>query len=287
MPFRAYNLLFGLIGAVLVVLLLLSRANLLSQGRTGPTWKRRLISAGLMVLGALGFSSIGGQSGCTRKGTPVADVKNVTTATAPDTGDRRDARTGASESGTDSAAAASTQSPWQLIKNAWRTMAPLAADSPGSTGKQREEAVDRMKLALAAIDALVKSGGMDETEARLLKADAARLQTDMFRAPPSDFKGTCYRSARFLPAKDSLERINKRLPLLRRLVTSGKLRPEVLARLLPTVERDLQVLSSERELKKLAPNQRTRAVAAAQRTQQAIAQIKEQLLKQGKPQQAK
>ncbi len=69
MPHRTYHLVLGLLGLLAVVALLLARADLARQRTTGPRWKRRLVSAGLVLLGVLGLGSFGAQPGCKSSGT--------------------------------------------------------------------------------------------------------------------------------------------------------------------------------------------------------------------------
>jgi len=80
MPHRAYHLLLGVAGLFAVAALLIAGADLLRHSRSGPGWKRRLVSAGMLLLGALGFGSLGGTAACPGKTT---DGEKAASSSAP------------------------------------------------------------------------------------------------------------------------------------------------------------------------------------------------------------
>ena len=167
-----------------------------------------------------------------------------------------------------------TASAWATIKAAWRFISPLAADSSKSTKLQRNQASEKMKQALAAVDGLAAAGKLSAPEAGLLKTQAARLQADMRRFPPKDFNGRCYRRAGFVPAKNSLQQINRRLPLLSKLVAAGKVHPRVLARVVPALERDLKILTTPEELKRLWKGDGKKVPRAVRRARAVLAKLR-------------
>ena len=466
MPHRAYHLVLGLAGLLAVAVLLLAGADLLRQSRSGPGWKRRLVSAGLLLLGALGFGSLGGTVGCPGKDGAGGDKTGTTSTTGgamikpppgnPDKPDKPDkpaapaaadpfkelkalqteaeliasgkqgqypfdragqqrlltalqrapslvddlqakgelsageaglwkqdlvtltgkvaefrptemknatcyqahaiqppgvvslARlrlrlplleqlvaadrlrpevtrkiltqieadlrvaglpaggedkelvakvqelvvrikgrldmAGASSAvkehgaagtggGTDDKSSLDATEQWRAVKEAWRAIAPLAAASSRSTSAQRSVAEEKLKLALTALDALVQAGKLSAPEAGLLRADAERLRRDMVQSPPTDFQGTCYRRAPFIPAAASLAQLNKRLPLLQQLAARKAIQPAVVARMLPTLERDVQILSSDSEVQRMGPAQRAKVPGAVRRARELIAAL--------------
>jgi len=448
MPHRAYHLVLGIAGLLFVAALLLAGANLLRHSRSGSGWKQRLVSAGLLLLGALGFGSLGG-AGCTNNKTtagkpevttpdkpvkpdqpdkltadkPTADkptdamkhltslqaeaeaiaagkkgrhpfdraakkqflaalrkgrdriddlqqagtinageaglckadlgllegkvagfrpseMKNATCYQAraipppgtvslarlrrrlpllqklaaadklnPDVtrkvlrrieldlreagqpqgdadkalvGDARtlvarikarlDGKQGAAvpDKAGDASAAA-----WAAINEAWRVIKPLAANSSKSTKLQRRQADEKMKQALAAVKGLAAAGKLSAPEAGLLERQAARLQADMRRSPPADFQGRCYRRRSFLPAKNSMEQINRRLPLLNKLAAAGKVNPQVLSRVLTALERDLKILTTPDELNKMWDADKKKVPRAVKRARAVLAKLKQ------------
>ncbi len=65
MPQRAMNLILAVLGLLAVAGLLLAGADIYRAARTGPGWKRRLVTAGLFLLAMLGVTS------CEKKDRPV------------------------------------------------------------------------------------------------------------------------------------------------------------------------------------------------------------------------
>ena len=68
MPYRAYHLLLGLAGVAAILVLLVLRADPDHHVDQGPRWKRRLVSAGLLLLASMG---LGPAVGCTEGKDPA------------------------------------------------------------------------------------------------------------------------------------------------------------------------------------------------------------------------
>ena len=130
-----------------------------------------------------------------------------------------------------------------------------------------------MKAALAAVDGLMRAGKLTAAEAQLLKAVAARLKSDMYKYPPSDRSVKCYKMKHLEPARASLGRLSARLPLLQKMVASGRVKPVVLARVLPAVRKDLTQLTSAAKLKPLRPDEKKKAAALAQKIKTVLKKI--------------
>jgi hypothetical protein len=166
-----------------------------------------------------------------------------------------------------------TNKAWQQVVAAWKYITPLAANSSASTTTQRKQADGKMKAALAAVDGLAKAGKITAAEAQLLKDVAARLRTDMHKSRPSDLSVKCYKTKYIDPARASLGRLSTRLPLLQKMVASGRVKPPVLARVLPSVRRDLTRLTDARRLKRLRPDEKKMAAALATKIQTVLRKI--------------
>ncbi len=162
---------------------------------------------------------------------------------------------------------------WRQVIAAWKYITPLAAKSSASTTTQRKQADGKMKGALTAVDGLVTAGKLTAAEAGLLKAAAARLRADMYRSPPSDRSVTCYEMMRLEPARASLRRLSVRLPLLEKMVASGRVKSVVLARVLPAVRKDLSQLTNARQIKSLRPQEQKKAAALAQKIKAVLQKI--------------
>jgi len=162
---------------------------------------------------------------------------------------------------------------WQQVEAAWKYITPLAAKSSASTTTQRRQADRLMKGALVAVDALVKSQQLTAVEAQLLKAEAAGLQSEMYRSRPADLSVKCYKTKYLEPAQASLGRLSVRLPLLRKMVAAGKVKPPVLARVLPAVRKDLTLLTDASQLQRLRPDEKKKAAALAKKIKAVLQKI--------------
>lgn len=96
----------------------------------------------------------------------------------------------------------------------------------------------------------------------------------MLRSPPADTRVKCYKRKLLVPAADSLERIDRRLPLLEQLVAGKQLAPAVLDRVLPTLERDVQILSSPEEVQRMQDAARPQAPDAARKAKALLRKIR-------------
>jgi hypothetical protein len=134
---------------------------------------------------------------------------------------------------------------WHKVEEAWKFCMPLAKTG-SSTNAQRRQADSKLKGAKEAVGLLLAAGLLSKPESELLRAQAGRIREDIYRNPPIDERGTCYDMAFIHPAQRSYKRLQKRLPLLKRLADSGKVHGSVLERLLITIEADLKVLSGEK-----------------------------------------
>ncbi len=166
-----------------------------------------------------------------------------------------------------------------VINDFFATIKPLAEDSGSSTTLQRQAAEAKMKKALAALKELVAAGELSEGEAKLMRLEAERLDEAMGESPPADMQVRCYRRAYIQPAKRSLKRLNQRLPLLEKLAAGGKIKPGVMARMLPALEQDLKILSDPKQLKRLPKKDQAGAGAAAAKARKVLERPKK--LKQG------
>jgi hypothetical protein len=163
---------------------------------------------------------------------------------------------------------------WKMVKAAWRFIAPLAADSHKSTSAQRKQAAEKMKAALAALDGLVKAGKLTQPEATLLTSEAERLKGEMYRSPPADMRVKCYKRKHVSRGEVSLARIQKRLPLLQKLVADKKISPAVMGRVLPTLQRDVETLSTPRLVKRMDDKLEPKVPGALKQGQAMLAKIR-------------
>ena len=169
-----------------------------------------------------------------------------------------------------------TAAHWRTILAAWRFAKPLA-DSHKSTSAQRVQADRHLKAATAAAAELAKAGAISDAEAGLLADEADAVRTEMRRKSPTDFKGKCYETIYIPPARESFDRLSKRLSLLQKLAAAGKVNPAVVKRVLPTVRADLATLADPKQAKALQPARRARLEKITADTQAAVAKIEKLL----------
>jgi hypothetical protein len=110
-----------------------------------------------------------------------------------------------------------------------------------------------------------------------LRSDAERLRKDIVKNPPADSTVSCYNVAYLPPARESLERLTQRLPLVEGLVAREGLHPEACRKIVAALRRDLEVLGSEQELRKLSEAERTRSAELRRTAMERIARIEKKL----------
>ena len=164
---------------------------------------------------------------------------------------------------------------WKTILNAWTTAGALA--DQGSTTAQRRDADKLLDQARLKAKELAAAGLLARAEADLLCADADRLHERIYATMPTDSKVTCYDMACVPAAKESLERLNKRLPLLKQLAADGKLHPAAVRKVLPVIEADLKTLSDTKETGKLGSTDQTQAKKTSDEVKMTLVGIKKAL----------
>jgi hypothetical protein len=153
---------------------------------------------------------------------------------------------------------------WKQLEAAWKEGEAVASGSRGQYPFDRAGR-ERLLAALAAagsgLDALVKRSLLAQPAAELLKKDLALLAGRVREFRPTEMRGaTCYEPMPLkVPARESLERLRERMPLLQRLAASDKLPRVALDKLLARVERDLGELEAEDKTKPLARAERAEA----------------------------
>jgi hypothetical protein len=230
---RLLNIVLAIAGVLVVAAIAVLGYDAYRAARTGPRWRRRLVGAGLMLLAALGIP------GCS------------SAAEAP-----------AGQSEPDSKGLAGSPE-WKRIEPTWREADEVAS---GRRGPYPFDEAGQKKLlgALAAavedVDALLRRGILNDAEAGLLKQDLAQLTHGVQAKRPTELKmATCYKPMMYLPARDSMERLTARLPLLENLAASEKVHAAVARKVLASIERDIATLSDPKLLHTLPEADRPKA----------------------------
>jgi hypothetical protein len=212
---RAAQLLLALAGVLVLAALALARRD---RSR-GPPWRRRLVTAGLGLLAALGCSDRGNAATPPAPPTPSQDRAGL------------DARI-----------------EWQRLQALAEEGDAIASGQRGpypfdAKGKQRLDA--RFVATGADLDALVAAGLLDRAEAELLAWRLGKLRGAVARFMTVEEQPVmCY--APMPPrdvARESADRLRERLPILERLVAARALHPRVLAKLLEAAEEDRRALA--------------------------------------------
>jgi hypothetical protein len=139
---------------------------------------------------------------------------------------------------------------WKTVETALAAAAPLAA-TRRSTSAQRVAVVKQMDIAKSNLTSLTEAGLLAAVETELLFGELARLKNAIFRDPPTDTKVSCYEMMAPDPVGDSTKRLIKRIPMLSKLIDSGKLNPLVAGKLLGSISADIKMLKNAKKAEPL------------------------------------
>jgi hypothetical protein len=136
---------------------------------------------------------------------------------------------------------------WRKAQDTWREAAAIAGagDYPFDEAGQRR-LFDALEESRALVRGLAARGLLTESEVGLLQEDIDELVGVVGSKRPTELRmATCYEPMPYTPVRDTLARLEGRLPLLERLATEETLHPDVVRRVLARVEADLEHLESE------------------------------------------
>lgn len=227
---RAGWLAVALVGVLLIAGLALLGRDIHRLARTGPRWQRRLLGAGLVLLGALGFPSCG-------EADPSADKSIPSTATPAG----------------DKARSLQETVGWLRISTVWNEAEEIASGKRGpypfdEAGKKRVLAA--LADAEQEVETLARKGLLNDSEAGLLKLELARLTFGVqAKRPTEEQNATCYRTMSLGDrVKMTAERVAARLPLLEKLAGDKRLNSIVVRKVLAVLEADVAALSDQSQL---------------------------------------
>jgi hypothetical protein len=234
--------LVAILGLVLVSVLVILGRDARRSAERGPRWKRRLVEAGLVCLALLGVAGCGKdrapQGGGATAGPPPVVASGGELSQTPQ---------------------------WKHLTGAWREAEEVASGKRGDY--PFDEAGKKKLLAdLAAagkgVEALRAAGSLIDAEAGLLQKDLALLTSGVQEKRPTEMRmATCYEPMAYtMPVEGSMARLSERLPLLEELAVGETLRPEVIEKVLATVERDVATIGRKDLVDQLPEDQRAKAV---------------------------
>lgn len=231
MPHRIMTLagvLTGLAGLAVLAALALTRGDVQSAARSGPRWRRTLVTAALALLAWIGLPALG-------KDMPAA----TPVAAAPST---------------QSAGELADAPEWKQITAAWAAAAKVS-DAPGMeydySSADQKAILDNLGQAAANVAALVKAGRLTQAEADLLTTGMGELVVGVKDKMPTREGMLCYDRAMLQKAPISLARLAERLPLLEKFVAQKSISPAVRAQIVASFQADLAVLSNPKETQAL------------------------------------
>ncbi len=214
MPHRTMTLWLGIVGLLVLAVFIFLGRNLDEAASRGPRWKRRLMAAGLSLLGLLGYQPalLAGRAG--RQG----KVMHKGLAENQD---------------------------WKQILEIYRDAEKIASGSwygePFDAAGKKNVLANLAKAAKIA-QHLHSIGLLTKAEAALITTQLQDLSTRVsrFRVKRPGPRPTCYKVAPPRAAyKRSVATLKKQLPLLKRLRSQKVLHPEVLQLVKQRIERDL------------------------------------------------
>ena len=223
---HAWMIVVGIAGLLLAAALVLYGADLRRASRTGPRWKRRLLTAALGLLSGLsaGLASRGLARSASAAPAAVSPEPAAEPAKAP-------------------ASLAETPQ-WKRLTATWKEADDVASGRKGLypfDAKGKKALLAALGARAQDIDALAAKDLLTAPEAGLLKKELDRLAKGVQAKRPIEMKmATCYEPMwMYTAADDALRRIADRLGLLGKLAAAPAIRPQVAAKVLATLQADL------------------------------------------------
>ena len=168
---------------------------------------------------------------------------------------------------------------WQALGKTWQEADEIATGKRGPFPFNREgkkKILQELADLNGTIDALVTDKVVTAVEGELLKLDLKVLVNGVEEKRPKELEvATCYEPMMWTPELDSLDRLEKRLPLLSRL-EPGKVSPEVWNRVIAGLQKDLQILKDPDHLARLKDDKKTQAAEVADKVQKEIDRLGQQ-----------
>lgn len=223
----------------LVVLLLLRR------GRSLPAPLRRVPIAGMALLVALGVS-------------PLSMVAMAAEPAAREALQKRDE--------------------WRRIEQVFKDVEETLKKGPYPFNEKGKKALlDSLDARRKDADALAAAGAIEAAEAGLLKKELERLTRNVAERRPTELEhATCYEPVQFDPLTPALERLKVQVPLLEKVAAAKVVHPEVLRKVLGTVESDLSQLADGKGAA-VDEKKKAEAKALSERAQKAFDEVRKRL----------
>ena len=266
--FRSFYFLLAILGVLLVVVLVLLRRDLVREGRTGPRWKRKLLAAGLILLGMLGVTWDWSRSwepggGCV---VPDEDAESLVPQEC----------SAVREIPIPHGANLEETRQWNHLLSVWREAEEVGSSKRGDypfTIKGRDRLLKELAVVAKDITTLQQADVLSSWETKLLDNELALLiERVQYKRPTEHRAAECYKTMHVVPAQASLARLTERLPLLKGLLCS-KVRSAVAAKVLDTLKQDLAVLENDHLSKELPEDKKAKAQKISQKAKEYLKHI--------------
>lgn len=256
---RIEVIILSFLGVMVVVIFMSLGVDMQRAKTTGSPWRRRLITAGLCLLAALGIHSpmkakeIPGPPAfcCLTPELVAADNKALLESVE-----------------------------WKKVSQTWKDAYEVASGKKGPypfSEKEKKELLTSLDEASLKIDDFHTGRLLSDAESALLKGELAYLRSGIESRRPTEMQGaTCYMPLPYnYEARNSVERINKRLPLLDKLAACSTITDDVAEKVLSSIEMDIRGL--EKNLKGLKEADLTRAEEAIEKAKAGVRKIRARL----------
>ena len=226
-----YLWLMGLVGVFIVAGLAMVGVNLVSSARTGPRWKRKLVAAGLILLGM----GVGGEARGDSK-PPKATCYSTPARVQP-----------ARQTTLSPSATAEQNVMWKQVVTAWQEGKEIAGRTRMTYPQTKAEKAALLAALASArknVQTLAGEKMLSERGSKLL-ADELNGLTRSVRSyrPEAMARATCYKPMAIQRRQTvSLTRLAGRMATLEKLVASGTLKPGPAAQVAAMIRRDAVVL---------------------------------------------
>ena len=164
---------------------------------------------------------------------------------------------------------------WRRCLKAWEQggEAAFGGDPYPFTEQGQAQLVEQLEDTRGLVKGLEGRGLLSAAEAGLLDADISTLLSGVYAKRPKEMElATCYKPMMYTPRKDALHSLAPRIELLEGMAAQQVLQPEVVARVLEQVQRDLTALTSDDGVP-LNPEEKAQAEEVVRRVSAAMATI--------------
>jgi hypothetical protein len=219
----------AILGVIVVLILALAGIDFLRVSRTGPGWKRKIITAGIFLLAGFGLISAG--QILTKSPAAFADVN-------PDKKVKGERLLETAE--------------WKRLESVWKEAHEIASGERGMypfDEKGKKKILSELEESKSDIARLWKSGFLSKVESELLTTGIVILYEGVASKRPTEMKrATCYLPVNMgYRTKKSLDRLSERLPLIEKFAAAEIIQPAVASKVVATIEEDLKNLDEEAE----------------------------------------